>query len=388
TLYCGSSNGIVLSSVDAFSNPGQAFEASMKIGVDTDAGESSRTFNGSIDDVSFFRRALSSTEISAIYDAGVGIVPNLLILKQSTNTTVFQGQPINLSVQVSGLNPHYQWYKTTSPIAGATNNTYTIAKAKVNDGANYYVVVTNGVNSVTSSVITVTVPTKVVLPWGASGAIYTNVSASSSYPDPNYVSANLFDSNLAGVALGTHLSGKDWADDGYGTSFAPAYVAFQVDQSYAVDAILYAQRNSQSGQTIDKITGIRLWASTTTPFSLNDPGTTPDAVISIPDTDAAILHAYLLPATVTGQYFLIEVDQNPIVTGSNFGGNEFRLGTLVTPVPLSYTYSAAGLALTWPAAATLQQADDLTGPWVNATDVTNGVPVSPTAAKRFYRIQY
>lgn len=360
----------------------------MKIGLDTDAGESARTFNGGIDDVAFFNRALSSAEISAIYDAGVGIIPSLQIIKQTTNMMVFQGQPINLSVQVSGLNPVYQWYRQTSPIAGATNNAFTIAKATVSDGTTYYVVVTNGINSVTSAVITVTVPSQVVLPLGASGSIYTGVSASSEYPDPNYVSANLFDSNLTGVSIGTHLSGKDWADDGYGTAFAPAYVAFQVDQSYPVTAIFYAQRNSQSGQTIDKITSISLWASQTTPFTAGDPGTAPDAIIPIPETDAAILHAYLLPSAVTGQYFLIKADQTPIVSGSNIGGNEFRLGTLVTQGPLLYTNSPAGLSLVWPGAATLQQADDLTGPWVNATGVTNGVPISATAAKRFYRIQY
>jgi len=388
TLYCGTTNGIVLSAVDDFANPGQAFEVPMKIGLDTDAGESARTFNGEIDDVAFFNRALSSQEISAIYDAGVGLVPSLQILGQSTNLTVFQGQPLQLSVQVSGLDPAYQWYKQNAPIAGATNSSFTIPATRTNDAGNYYVVVTNSLNSVTSSVITVTIPGYVVLPIGPSGAIYTGVSASSSYPDPNYVPANLFDSDLTGVSIGAHLSGKDWADDGYGTSFAPAFLAFQVDQAYPVSAILYAQRNSQPGQTIDKVTTISLWASLDTPFSPGDPGTTPDAVVSIPDIDAAVLHPYVLPATITGQYFVIKVEQNPTVYGSNIGGNEFRLATLVTPVPLTYSNSPAGLVLTWPVGATLLQADDLSGPWVIASGVTSGVPAPTTAARRFYRIQY
>ncbi len=389
TLYCGTTNGIVLSAVDNFAMPGQAFEAPMYIGLDPDVGESSRTFNGVIDDVAFFNRALSSSEINAIYAAGTGIIPTLQIISQTaTNLSVFQGQPINLSVQVSGLSPVYQWYKQNAPIAGSTNSSFTIAHAKVSDTGNYYVIVTNQVNSVTSAVINVTVPNYMVLPIGSSGAIYSGISASSQYPDPNYVGINMFDSDLTGVPLGTHLTGKDWADDGYGTGFAPAYLAFQVDQSYPVNGILYAQRNDQSGQTIDKVTSISVWASQTTPFTASDPGTTPDAVVSIPDIDAGILHAYVLPATVTGQYFVIKVDQNPVVYGSNIGGNEFRLGTVVTTVPLSYSNSPSGLILYWPTAAILQQAGNINGPWTTATGVTNGVPIPKTAAQQFYRIQY
>jgi Concanavalin A-like lectin/glucanases superfamily/Immunoglobulin I-set domain/Immunoglobulin domain len=389
TLYCGSSNGIVLSALDNFAMPGQAFEAPMYIGLDPDVGESSRTFNGVIDDVAFFNRALSSSEINAIYAAGTGITPSLQIVGQTaTNLNIFQGQPINLSVQVSGLSPAYQWYKQSAPIVGATNSTFTISSAKVSDSGNYYVIVSNQVNSVSSAVISVTVPNYMVLPVGPSGAIYSGIAASSQYPDPNYVGTNMFDSDLTGVPLGTHLTGKDWADDGYGTVFAPAYLAFQVDQSYPVNGILYAQRNDQSGQTIDKVTSISVWASQTTPFTAADPGTPPDAVVSIPDIDAGILHAYILPATVTGQYFVIEVDQDPIVFGSNIGGNEFRLGTVVTTVPLTFSNTPAGLILSWPGAATLQQSGSISGPWVTATGVTSGVPVPKTAAQQFYRILY
>ena len=124
----------------------------------------------------------------------------------------------------------------------------------------------------------------------------------------------------------------------------------------------------------------------TTPFAAADPGTVPDATVAIPEVDAGILHAYPLPGTVTGQYFLIEVDQDPIVTGSNIGGNEFRLATFVTPASLTFSNSPAGLILNWSAGSTLQQADILTGPWTAAVEVTNGLPFPKTAPHRFYRI--
>jgi len=389
TLYCGTTNGIVLSAVDNYAQPGQTFAASMMIGLDTDVGESSRTFNGSIDDVAFFDRALSAAEIDAIYAAGTGLVPSLEILSQSaTNLTVFQSRPFTLSVQVSGLSPAYQWYRAGTALTGATNGSLTVTNATVATAGNYFVVVTNEVNTVTSAVFSVTVPSYVVLPIGPSGAIYTGVSASSTYPGGGYEATNLFDVDLTGVQLGTQLTGNDWADNGAANSYPPAFVAFQVDQVYRASAILYAQRNSQPGDAVDKITSLSLWASQTTPFSASDPGTAPDTTVAIADLNAAVLEAYVLTNQISGQYFLMEVEQNPAVNESNIGGNEFRLATCVVPTPLACSNSPAGLALIWPAGAALQQAVDVTGPWVMAVGVTNGVPIPTTAAKQFYRILY
>ncbi len=387
TLYCGTTNGIVLSAVDNFAQGGQSFAAPMMIGIDTDVGESTRTFNGVIDDVAFFNRALSGSEINDIYSAGTGINPQLQILSQTTtNLTVFQGERIDLMVQVSGLNPVYQWYKqntpTDTPVAGATNSSFTVSSsAQVGDAGNYYVVVSNQIDSVTSDVISVTVPSYLVRPIGPSGAIYTGLSSSSDY-DPSYAGTNMFDTDVTSISLGTHLTGNDWA--AVGTD--PEYLAFQVDQSYPVNAIFYAQRNG-SDPGLDKITQISIWASQTTPFGAYDPGTTPDAVIPITNTGGAMWERYILPATVSGQYFVIKIEQTP-TAGGNIGGNEFRLGAYVTPVPLTYSYSPAGLTLNWPASATLQQAGDITGPWVTATGVTSGVPIPATAGRQFYRILY
>lgn len=387
TLYCGADDGVVLSAVDNTAQVGQSFNSPMMIGIDTDVGESTRTFNGVIDNVAFYNRALSGSEINDIYSAGTGINPQLQIFSQTaTNLTIFQGEPIDLMVQVSGLNPVYQWYRQNTPtdtlIGGATNNSFTVStSAQVGDAGNYYVVVTNQSDSVTSEVITVTVPSYLVSPIGPSGSIYTGISSSSDYSS-DYAGTNMFDTDVTGISLGTHLTGNDWA--AVGTD--PEYLAFQVDQSYPVNAIFYAQRNG-SNPNVDKITQISIWASQTTPFGAFDPGTTPDAVIPITNTGGAMWERYILPATVAGQYFLIEVEQNP-VAGGNIGGNEFRLGAFVTPVPLTYSYSPAGLTLNWPSSAALQQADNVTGPWTPATGVTSGVPIPTTTPQKFYRILY
>ncbi|MDR3457537.1 MAG: hypothetical protein P4N60_08830 [Verrucomicrobiae bacterium] len=387
TLYCGSTNGLVLSATDQFSQAGQAFDYTTFIGLDIDVGESARTFNGMIDDVAFFDRALSKTEINSIYSAGTGILPPVQITSQTTNQSVFLNEPISLAAVVDGLNPHYQWFKEQVPLLGATNNVYAVSNATLENAGNYYLSVSNQVNVVTSAVIPVAVTSYLVRPIGPSGSIYTSVNASSEYPDPDYVGANLFDSDLTGVALGTPLSGNDWADDGVTSALAPAYLAFQVDQIYNVHAIYYAQRNSNPGDPTDKITALDLWASQTTPFAAADPGTTPDAVMAIPEIDAAVLHRYILPSAITGRYFLIKVEQNPTVANSNIGGNEFRLGTFVTPSTLNFSTSPAGLILQW-TDGTLQEADELSGPWTTALGITSGVPLPMTKARAFYRLRY
>lgn len=387
TLYCGTNNGVVLFATDAFVQPGQTFAYTTFIGLDTDLGESARTFNGIIDDVAFYNRALTKAEIGSIYSAGTGIVPNLQILSQSTNQSLFLSDPLSLGVVVSGPNPRYQWYKQNAPIAGATNDTYTVANAQVSDSGNFYLVASNQNNTVTSAVMNVTVAGYVVRPIDPSGRLYTGILPSSEYPDPNYVGTNMFDTDLTGVSLGSALPGNDWADDGVGSSLAPAYLAFQVNQVYPVNAVFYAQRNGNPGNPVDKITSLSLWGSQTTPFTSSDPGTTPDAAISIPETDAGILHRYLLPSTVTGKYFLIKVEQNPTVMYSNIGGNEFRLGAFVTPGLLTSTTSPAGLTLHW-TFGTLQQANSPTGPWTMATGITSDVPFPMSNASGFYRLIY
>ena len=54
---------------------------------------------------------------------------------------------------------------------------------------------------------------------------------------------------------------------------------------------------------------------------------------------------------------------------------------------LQWSVAGSSLTLTW-LSGSLLQADSLAGPWTPATGITSGVPISTTAAHRFYRIQY
>jgi len=133
------------------------------------------------------------------------------------------------------------------------------------------------------------------------------------------------------------------------------------------------------------------WTSTTTPFSAIDPGTPPDATTSVTDSAGAILNRYLLSATLSGQYFLIKFEQNPIADApnNNIGGNEFRLGSPVTvQAPLTFTAGPGTLTLHW-TAGTLQTATNLLGPWTTATGITSDVAFPTTGGSQaFYRLKY
>ena len=88
------------------------------------------------------------------------------------------GEPATFTVTASGQAPFtYQWQRNGADIAGATASSYTVqAPALTDNGAQFRVVVTNAVGSVTSSVATLSVtnnaaPTGTIL-TPAAGRIY------------------------------------------------------------------------------------------------------------------------------------------------------------------------------------------------------------------------
>ena len=114
------------------------------------------TFNGLIDELGLYNRALSSAEITAIYNAGsagkcVPVYPPIIIT-QPTNHLVTVGDSVSFSVTASGTTPlSYQWRLNTTNIAGATNAMLTLNTVQLSDAGNYSVTVTNLYGSATSS---------------------------------------------------------------------------------------------------------------------------------------------------------------------------------------------------------------------------------------------
>jgi hypothetical protein len=85
----------------------------------------------------------------------------IAITSQPVGQTNTVGSTVTLSVGVTGSSPVYQWYSNNVKIASATTANYNVPTAQTNSGVNYFVVVTNTINSVTSSVARV-----LILPVG------------------------------------------------------------------------------------------------------------------------------------------------------------------------------------------------------------------------------
>ncbi len=87
-----------------------------------------------------------------VSNATLYVLVPVSITVQPQNVVVTNTQSASFSVTASGVPaPAYQWTKDGSPIANATNATFSIASAAPADMGTYAVVVSNVVNSVTSS---------------------------------------------------------------------------------------------------------------------------------------------------------------------------------------------------------------------------------------------
>jgi hypothetical protein len=113
-------------------------------------------FDGLIDEVSLYNRALNSNEISAIYAAGGAgkCVPQIspTILVQPVGATLDWGATTSLRVTAAGSAPlRYQWQFAGVNIESATNSVLNLTNVQTGNAGVYTVVVANDYGFVTSS---------------------------------------------------------------------------------------------------------------------------------------------------------------------------------------------------------------------------------------------
>ena len=132
-------------------------------------GCTGRHFWGLIDEASIYNRALSASEIAAIYNAGSAgkcftpVAP--AITAQPTNQTVLVGGTAAISVAATGTAPlSYQWSRNGANIIGATNTTLTLSNVQLTNAGNYSVTITNIAGSTNSVAATLTVNVPVCTP--------------------------------------------------------------------------------------------------------------------------------------------------------------------------------------------------------------------------------
>jgi hypothetical protein len=112
-------------------------------------------YNGMVDEVSLYHRALTASEIQVIYAAGTGgkCPPTApFIVTQPTNQAAVLGSTATFTVMAGGTAPlSYRWRFNGTNIAGATNTSLAIVNAQFTSAGTYSVLVTNACGFVTSS---------------------------------------------------------------------------------------------------------------------------------------------------------------------------------------------------------------------------------------------
>ena len=134
--------------------PGFAFSGPMTVGAR--GGDLGRAFFGLVDELAIYGRALTGTEIQAIYSASgagkcTGPQPPSIII-QPTNQIVQVGGTVTFSVAAVGAAPlSYQWLAHGTNLPGATNTVLTLTNVQTSQAGLYSVLVTNSVGSIMSS---------------------------------------------------------------------------------------------------------------------------------------------------------------------------------------------------------------------------------------------
>ena len=176
-VYDGSSiRGYVNGGLDgtiAASGTVQATDYPLRIGAYAPVnGTGSKGYvNGRVDELSFYGRALSASEIQAAYNAGgtgkcpPGVAPS--IITQPASQTVLAGSNVTFTVAAAGTTPlSYQWRWSGTNIAGATGSSLALSNVQPAQAGSYSVLVTNVAGSVISSnaVLTINSPAQCVPP--------------------------------------------------------------------------------------------------------------------------------------------------------------------------------------------------------------------------------
>ncbi len=123
-------------------------------------------FEGGVTQVAFYTNVLTPTQILNHYNVGTNNIsapptPPSFVSEPAVPSEIYSGIPITLTALVSGSAPlSYQWFSNNLAVSGQTNSAYTFTPIYPdNNGAAYYVAVTNLIGSTNSTTNVLTVLT-------------------------------------------------------------------------------------------------------------------------------------------------------------------------------------------------------------------------------------
>ena len=118
------------------------------------------TFDGLVDEVAVYNRALDAATIQAHYAAAYGTSLAPFIAVQPAPITNYVGLPVTLTVAAAGTVPlTYQWKKNGVDIPEGTSSTLTLAPTTYDNTGLYSVGITNSIGGVLSQAASVTILT-------------------------------------------------------------------------------------------------------------------------------------------------------------------------------------------------------------------------------------
>ncbi len=116
--------------------------------------------NQPVASITFTKPVAGGTQDTGVFGVSGAIMPPQVVIAQqpqpTTNSTT--GSSSTFTVGAMGTPPlAFQWYSPTGAISGAVSSTLTLPNVQKNQAGNYYVVVTNSLNTATSAVASLTV---------------------------------------------------------------------------------------------------------------------------------------------------------------------------------------------------------------------------------------
>ncbi len=211
--------------VDGVAYPGPEFNYSFEfltpVAIGFRPDNSDNSFNGGIDELGVYSRALSEAELQAIYAAGSAgkcTAPSQpVVIVPPRSTSAEPGETIQLSVAASGTAPlSYLWRFGESDLPTATSTSLSLTNVQPGQAGEYRVVVTNDYGSVTSVVALISVPppcgawpTGLVAWWRGETNAYDHfgrangsLRGNTTYASGKAGSGFLFDGSTGRIAVG------------------------------------------------------------------------------------------------------------------------------------------------------------------------------------------
>ena len=279
----------------------------------------SNYFAGRIDELAYYGKALSPTDIAAIYSAGpfgkckTPEPPQIVI--QPADRTVDSGTSASFTVSVAGSNPlYYQWQFNGTNLAGATDPVLQVSNVQFSNTGTYRVVVTNAYGSVISSNAALALtrpPSQLQVVSGASSSGRTDVPI-------NLIASGV--ENALGFSLQFDPALLTFLGLSPGSGANGAAVLFNTNQlgSGRLGLAIALSANSSFPQGTQELVVVSFATAavtntTTTPILFGDQPVTRQVI----NSQAAPVSAVYTSGSVTIPFLGFEADVWPVPNGDN-----------------------------------------------------------------------